>query len=84
MKKVQKDTENSNKIEEGAFMDRIPNRLIYPILKEASELYKIEFRGKAGLVDYLNEKYDTTLTSHILTRLSELMPDYGLTWKYTK
>ena len=68
------------------FASDINSHLHLSILRTAVKVYKIKFRGKDKMVDYINDLHDTSLTTHVFSKLisPSNLKKYNLEWDYKK
>lgn len=84
MKQVMKNVEKSNKSKSESYYSTIPLEIRQDFMNDAMRLYKIKFKNKNLLIDYLNDKYNLELTRNIFNNITHPshLQKLGLSWKF--
>lgn len=84
MKQAMKDIEKKHKSKSESYYSTIPLEIRQDFMKDAMNLYKIKFKNKNLLIDYLNDKYNLELTRNIFNNITHPshLQKLGLSWKF--
>jgi transcription elongation factor Elf1 len=84
MKKVVKNVDYDNKGKAESYYDTLSSKVRRDMLNDAMRYYKVKYKNKTLLIDFLNEKYDLNMTRNIFNNITkpENLKKLGLSWKF--
>jgi len=84
MREIRKNTDLTNSNKAKSYYETIPSEYRMNLMRDAMNLYKVKFKNKNLLIDFLNEKYNESLTRNIFNNITSPrhLAKLGLSWKF--